>query len=344
MEIKIIDPSRYYKWNTFIINNFDPDVFHSSEWCLVLKSTYNFLPNYFLFSKDDQPLAVIPLMEIQGFIIGSRAVGLPFTDYCNPLKVNNLEILSLRKDIINYGQNKKWNYVEFRTSLFAECQPPYETYYTHDIDLTISSNKLWTRLKSNNKRNIKKAIKLGLRIQFEKSTRALEDFYRLQVITRKRHGLPPQPFKFFKNVFENIILKKLGIIACTYYKNKMIAASIFFNFNHKAVFKYGASDHLFHQLRPNNLIMWEAINWHRENGCQLLNLGRTHKEDKGLLEYKRSWGGNESELRYFRFLFNKNRYIRSPLINYNLIFSSIGKCLPLPLLKLIGKHCYRQFA
>ncbi len=344
MNLNFIDPSLYPNWNKFILDNFDPDVFHSAEWCLVLKATYNFFPNYFLFLNNDKPLAVIPLMEIRSFLTGNRAVGLPFTDHCNPLKTSDLDLQPLSKEIFYYGNEKKWKYIEFRSSFFNAHQPPYETYYTHDIDLTMSSSELWARLKNSNRRNIKKAIRLGLKVQFEKSTQCLKDFYRLQVITRKRHGLPPQPFRFYKNIFENLILKDLGIIASVYYKNRMIATSIFFNFNHKAIFKYGASDHIYHPLRPNNLVMWETINWYRENNCHLLNLGRTDTGDKGLLEYKRSWGGEESELNYFRFSCNQNKYITSPYNKYDSILSLIGSCTPVPLLKLIGKVFYRHFA
>lgn len=344
MEIKIIDPTLYPNWNKLISDNFDPDVFHSAEWCFVLKSTYNFFPNYFLFLNNDQPLAVIPLMEIRSFLTGKRAVGLPFTDFCNLLKSENFELPPLLKEIIKYGNDKKWKYIDYRSLLFDEQRLPYKTYFTHDIDLTLSPGELWARLKSNNKRNIKKAMRLDLKIQFGKSRQDLENFYRLQVITRKRHGLPVQPFKFYKNIFENIILKNLGIIASVYYKNRMIAASIYFNFNHKAIFKYGASNHIFHQLRPNNLIMWEAINWHREKNCYLLNLGRTDRGDKGLLEYKRSWGGRESELNYFRFSCQKNKYIISPDNKYDSILSLTGKCTPIPMLRLLGKLLYRHFA
>lgn len=345
MKIKITDPSLYPFWNKFIINNFDPDIFHSAEWCLVLKSTYNFFPNYFLFLNSDRPLAVIPLMEIRSFLTGNRAVGLPFTDHCNPLKNSDLDLQPLSKEIFVYGNKKKWKYIEFRSSFFTSQQPPHETYYTHNIDLSMSPGELWARLKSNNKRNIKKAMRLGLKIEFSKSRQDLENFYRLQVITRKRHGLPAQPFKFYKNIFEKIILKDLGIIASVYYKNRMIAASIYFNFNHKAIFKYGASDHIFHQLRPNNLIMWEAINWHREKNCQLLNLGRTDTGDKGLLEYKRSWGGRESELKYFRFSRHQNKYMTSPYNKkYDSILYLVGKSMPVPMLRLIGKLFYKNFA
>jgi len=161
-------------------------------------------------------------------------------------------------------------------------------------------------------------------------------------MTRKRHGLPPQPLKFFKSLYENIISKNLGIIASAHYQHKIIAASVYFNFNHKALFKYGASDERYHHLRPNNLIMWEAINWHRENGCQTLNLGRTESDNAGLLNYKRTWGGKESLIHYHRFILRRTNFSERSRLTAGRSVQKAIKWMPRVLLEVMGKALYRH--
>ncbi|MCM8781691.1 MAG: GNAT family N-acetyltransferase [Candidatus Omnitrophica bacterium] len=343
METKILDPTTYSDWNNFIKDNFDPDIFHSAEWCRVLRAAYNFIPRYFLFINNTQPVAIFPLMELCSIITGQRAISLPFSDFCHPLTKSDSILELMKREIIDYGHNKHWRYVEFRSSHFSKNIAPYKLYYTHDIDLTTSLSELWAALKDNNKRNIKKAMRLGLKVRFEKNWQSLKEFYKLQVITRKRHGLPPQPFKFFTSIYKEILSRDLGIIASVYYKEKMIAASIFFNFNRKALFKYGASDHRYHQLRPNNLIMWEAINWHKSLECFTLNLGRSSPDDSGLLAYKRLWGVKESILYYYRFSFAKNNYVRSPADKIVPVTALLA-FLPKSLLVFLGKYFYRHFS
>lgn len=340
MKIRTIDPSIYPDWNDFIKTNFDPDIFHSKEWCRVLKSTYNFTPHYFLALNDSQPAAIIPLMEIRSIIKGKRAVCLPFSDFCHPLRISDFDLELARKEIINFGYIKKWRYIEFRSFPFTKNIYPFELYYTHDIDLTLSVNKLWNNLKDNNRRNLKKARRLGLNVRFENSWQSLKEFYKLQVITRKRHGLPPQPFKFFANIYKTIISQDLGVIASVYYQEKMIAASIFLNFNGKVIFKYGASDHVYHQLRPNNLIMWESINWHRSKGYYVLNLGRSSPDDSGLLAYKRLWGARESIINYYRFSFAQNGYVKYST-NQFLKITRLMALLPKNFLVFLGKILYK---
>jgi len=344
MQVKIIDPSCLPDWNHFIQSHFDPDIFHTSEWCRILKFTYNLSPTYFLAYNKEQPVIIIPLIEIKSPFTGKRAVCLPFSDFCHPLVKEPSHINELIKEIADYGVSQKWKYIEFRSSCFSILGRPVDVYYTHDIDLETSSDRLWSRLKENNKRNIKKATKYGLQVRFEKGLQSLRDFYKLQVTTRKRHGLPPQPYKYFKLIHDEIISKDLGIIAAVYYRNNMIAASIYFHFNKKALFKFGASNHIYHRLRPNNLIMWEAIRWHKENGCYTLNLGRTDMLDVGLISYKRTWGAKETQLYYYRLIFKKNLFsgIRAP--GKNRILTKAGRIIPAPILNLIGNLIYRHLA
>ena len=342
MKINFVDPVKHPGWDELICKRLAGDIFHSTAWAKVLKDTYAFTPVYSVLTEADFPKTIIPLFEVRSLITGKRGVSLPFTDFCNFLSESEELIPALLDNIFEYGRQNKWKYVEFRSLFFPYESAASEIFYTHDVDLSPSPETIWNSLKDTNRRNIKKAVKEGVQIKFETSLEALNEFYRLQVITRKRHGLPPQPFKFFKAIYENIIAKNLGVIVSAFYANKIIASAIYFNFNRKALFKFGASEEKYHHLRPNNLIMWEAIAWHKDRGCYNLNLGRTEEKNEGLLNYKRLWGGKERLLKYYRFDFRPNAFVKKksyttsspPLVN---------SLCPDFLRKLIGILLYRHF-
>jgi lipid II:glycine glycyltransferase (peptidoglycan interpeptide bridge formation enzyme) len=105
-------------------------------------------------------------------------------------------------------------------------------------------------------------------------------------MTRKEHGLPPQPFHFFKKIHDHIISKNLGVVVLASFDRENVAGAIYFHIGEKAVFKYGASDKKFQHLRANNLVMWEAIKWYSQNGYRSLCFGRTEPENQGLLQFK----------------------------------------------------------
>jgi hypothetical protein len=45
--------------------------------------------------------------------------------------------------------------------------------------------------------------------------------------------------------------------------------------NGSLIYKYSASDPAYWRLRPNNLLLWRAIQWACENGYHTFDMGRT---------------------------------------------------------------------
>ena len=121
---------------------------------------------------------------------------------------------------------------------------------------------------------------------------------------------------------------------------KCIAGAVFSSFNDQVIFKYGASDKSSHALRPNNLVMWEAIKIYSQNGCNSFDFGRTDLDHKGLLQFKRGWGTQEDTIHYYNYDLVKGEFVnRYPKIKSSY---SIFKHMPMPLLKLVGRVLYKH--
>ena len=168
----------------------------------------------------------------------------------------------------------------------------------------------------------------------------MQKFYRLNCITRKVHGLPPQPLSFFKKIHERVISAEHGFVALASHSNRVVAGAVFFLFGSRAIYKYGASDRHHQHLRANNLVMWEAIRWCAANGFKGFSFGRTEPENKGLLQFKRGWGTREDHLNYYKFDFREKCFLskKSGLKTSYHFF----RHLPLPLLRLTGSLLYRH--
>ena len=96
--------------------------------------------------------------------------------------------------------------------LFGEA-PASLAFYGHSLDLEEDEDRMFARLESSVRRAIRKAEKSGVTVTVSQSLEAMKVFYSLQCKTRRKHGLPPQPFIFFRNIFEHILSKNLGMIA-----------------------------------------------------------------------------------------------------------------------------------
>jgi hypothetical protein len=341
MHIKIIDPTETRDWDSLLLRTEKTDFFHSSGWAKVLKESYRYKPLYFTSSENGRLHLSLPLMEVHSLLTGKRGISLPFADQCIPFSLDRQILHKAVNMCIDYGRRAGWRYIEWRANSYHDNNvPSWADYYKHEISLSGSEALLFARLIPSNRRNINKAIRAGLYIERSSSWDAVNSFYILNSLTRKRHGLPPQPLRFFKMVFEHIISVGHGLVISASYKNKIIASSIYFHFGKQALYKYGASETGSLHLRPNNLIMWEAIKWYRDHKFETISLGRTEMDNPGLLRYKQSWGAKESRLRYYRYDCKGSSFLAN--MPGKAFYKKILSRTPMGLLRVIGRLIYRH--
>jgi len=218
---------------------------------------------------------------------------------------------------------------------------PFKIYLGHTLDLTKGEENIFSNLRDGTRRNIKKAIKEKVRAEIFNSLESIKEFYRLNCMTRKEHDLPPQPFNFFKKIFDNVISKNLGLVILASYEDKNVAGGVYFHFGEKAVYKYGASEMAYQNLRANNLVMWEAIKWYCHNGFDHFCFGRTEPENQGLIQFKSGWGTAEQKISYYLYDFRKEEFIsaKSKVTGFH---NKIFRNMPLPLLKKLGSVIYKH--
>jgi len=184
-------------------------------------------------------------------------------------------------------------------------------------------------------------VKEGVGVKIDHSLELVEEFYRLNCLTRKEHGLPPQPIHFFRRIYDHIISKKFGFVILASYQKRNIAGGVYFHFGEKAVYKYGASDKNYQHLRANNLIMSEAIKWCSENGFKHFCFGRSEPENSGLIRFKSGWGTTEEQICYYRYDFKKGSFVSgsSKVTGFH---NKIFKNMPLSIMKKVGSILYKH--
>ena len=281
-------------------------------------------------------------MEINSIITGKKGVSLPFTDYCNPIVDRNIQFQDLLDDIVEYGKKCGWKSLELRSvnNLLPSTMPSI-TYLGHILDLSQNEEQVFSHFRDSTKRNIRKAIRDGVEVKTSHSWDSVQVFCKLNGMTRKEHGLPPQPYHFFKKVYDHIISKNLGFAVNAFFEEKPIASSIYFHFGKKAIYKYGASDKRYQHFRANNLVMWEAIKWCCKNGFKTFCFGRTDLEHQGLKQFKAGWNTKEDIVKYYRYDLRKDIFIRDHQ-KVNKLYQDIFRKIPIPLLNMIGSLFYRH--
>jgi len=341
-DTKIINPLQYPSWNDLLITTPGHSFFHSSNWASVLSESYHYTPRYFVVVQREKLIALIPFMEVDSMVTGKRGVSLPFTDYCNPIMADQTAFDDVMASLISYGKKVGWKYFELRTEYPLQREiTPSSSFYGHTLDISHDEGTIFSLFRDSTKRNIRKAAKEGVAITITRSLDAVSEFYRLHCMRRKDHGLPPQPYLWFRKIYDHVIAKNHGFVALASYSGIWIAGAVYCHFGDQIFYKYGASDKRYRHLRANNLVMWEAMRWCRKEGCTRFSFGRTEHGNKGLLQYKHGWGAREFPLYYYRYDLKRDAFIRHDELILGL-HSEIFRKMPVPLLKIAGAILYRH--
>jgi hypothetical protein len=343
-KIQPTNPLQHPNWDRLVTSLPKFSFFHGAAWAKALVETYGYAPNYFVAESTNGFRSLLPLMEVDSWLTGRRGIALPFTDDCEPLCVDCDSFKKLFQNAIEFGKTRGWRYLECRGGRnFFDGVPASLSFYGHSLDLVSSEEQLFGRLENSTRRAIRKAEKDGVTVEISQSLEAVKLFYSLQCKTRKKHGLPPQPFSFFSNIHKHILSWNLGIVAVASWRKTPIAASVYFHLGDRAIYKYGASDEKFQHLRGSNFVMWEAIKWYLQKGAKKLHLGRTSMANEGLRRFKLGWGASEEKIEYFKYDFRKKFFVAGSDKAFgwhNRIFQS----LPNFVSRITGEMLYRHWA
>ena len=342
LELEIINPLQHRGWNDLLISAPGYSFFHSESWARVLYESYRYNPLYFTLVDKDKLLALIPVMEIKSILTGRRGVSLPFSDYCEPIIAQNIQFQDMMNYVIGYGKKAGWKSLELRGGKsFQPGSIPCYYYYSHSLDIEQKEEQIFANFRNNTQRNIRKAVREDVDVKICNSLDSIREYYRLHCMTRKGKGLPPQPYNFFRKIYDHIISKNMGFVFLATYNNRNIAGAVYFHFGEKAIYKFGASNRTYQHLRANNLVMWEAIKWYSQNGYKNLCFGRTEPENNGLRQFKIGWGTKEQIINYLKYDLRTDAYVQE---NQHIkpLHNKIFKMMPMLSLKIIGSLLYKH--
>jgi len=279
-------------------------------------------------------------MEVSSPWSGRRGVSLPFTDFCPPLKGANLDQRALYELALECGRERHWRYFECRSSDYGSLgAKPSVVFYGHVLDLKQGKGGLFKSFTCSSRGAIRKAEDARLQVDFNNDPESARIFYALHCQTRRRHGLPPQPLRFFENIAQHVLGPGHGFIVTARQEKRPVAAAVYFHNGRQAIYKFGASDYAFQHLRANNLVWWEAIKWCAANGFECLHLGRTSECNEGLRRFKLGFGAREERIEYYRYGFADGAFITG-VDRAEGWFNRVFRCMPLPLLRLAGRMLY----
>ncbi len=339
---EIIDPMNIEKWDEHLLRYPGATFFHTQCWAKLLSDSYGYRPKYLSIYDKDDLCFLLPLMEVNSILTGRRGVSLPFSDYCEPMVGSgDISFREIQDYFVEFGTRAGWKFIEIRGGGEFIHGPSFSSFYTHTLDISQSAEQIFSKFSSSTRRNVKKSARDGVEVEICNTPESIKEFYRLNCLTRKKHGLPPQPYDFFKKFFTHIISKNHGLVVLASYGGQPIAGRIYLHFGKKVIDKYAASDSTYQRLKPNNLIIWEAIKWYSGQGYKSLCLGRTEPGNTGLRQFKVGFGAEQKIIKYYRYNLKKNEYIESHESATG-FYNKAFRMMPMFLSRKMGEVLYRH--
>ena len=306
MSVNELNPLTDDRWSEFLNRSDGSSVFHTRKWLAALSAAYGYDAVAFTTTQPGRPLEnAIVFCRVKSALTGTRLVSLPFSDHCEPL-MDEDELREVLGQFPNGAVPRTWKYVELRP--VNPLQPELveraglglsSAFYLHTLDLRPGAKELFPRFHKNCvQRKIHRAEREKLTLRKGRCEDLLKIFYRLLMLTRRRHKIPPQPLSWFRSLihcFEDDLT-----IWVAFKGEQPIASILTLSHNRTLTYKYGCSDSEHHNLGGMPFLFWHAIQEGTGSGFEWFDFGRSEVENWGLVEFKDHWATTRHELNYYR--------------------------------------------
>ena len=293
---------KYNELPSHLGNGQERGLFYCSTWLSVLQNSYGC--QYYV-TADINAGEFMIFALIKG-LTGLKVVSLPFSDYTCPYLASShslqLHIQAIQREFPDCPVVVKVNMDHVEEKEFSSLGPMADKGSLHRVNTT-ADTQLDKQMAGSFRRGMRRARSRGLLFGTSCSYQSLEEFYTLFYELRmQKFGLIPQPFSFFKRVFEEFISQGRGFFTEVWKKDQLVASAVVLQYGQGLYYKWGCSskEHLID--RPNNLMFYELLHLAQRQGYDFVDLGLSDlKANRGLIRFKKSMGGVESSIYTFKF-------------------------------------------
>jgi CelD/BcsL family acetyltransferase involved in cellulose biosynthesis len=274
-------------------------VYHLPAWARAVADTYGYRTAVLADVDDSGAMAAGAALVRVRRPSGAAWVSLPFTDHSPPLARDGASLARLAEGLAGWSA-RLGAPVEVRGEL-----PPAPGWREvavgerHVLSLEAGAEAARRGFSETHRRRLRQAERSGLRSRIGRTAEDMEAFYRLHVLTRRRQGVPVQPRRLLRGIWERLIAAGHGVVALVEPPGRPpVAGAVLLAWNGTVALKFQASDETCWEARPNHLCYWEALRWASETGHARFDFGRTETRHEGLRQWKAGWGADAVPLSY----------------------------------------------
>jgi len=174
--------------------------------------------------------------------------------------------------------------------------------FEFELNLDLPEAELWEGMSYKRRKNIKKALRLGVTIHLLPGEEGVRELRRLHIDTSQRilkRGGPNIPlFNTYKQDPVNILIASgKARIICASINGTVVSAGLFTLFNDLAYYNLSGHSQRALETQAPTLLLWESIKKHRDDGAKRFNLSgckssavNKNSSEHGVYTYKKAFG------------------------------------------------------
>lgn len=339
------------EWDAFVASHPHGTLHHLSSWITLLEESFGHMRGQILAVRDgesDEIVAGVPLYDVRSWLLGRRLVATPFATYCDPLVSSPEQIATLVSSLIQRSDDAGARFVQVRSRHYdSELQAAgmaSTTQYKHHyikIDRPLTEVQRACSRKAV-RQKVSQAERRGIEVQQDTSADSMGTFYSMLCEGRRRLGLPPIPFAYFRALVSHCAPDCLDLFLARH-EEQVVGGALSLKFNRTYTLEYSSEAASVRGWGVGQLLYWRALEVAHEEGYEEFSFGRTRASNAGLRAYKAHWRADEEDLPVFYYPHEHlDRRLELEGTAWYSYFRRIVSSVPEPVFRWLGKVCYHH--
>ena len=310
--------------------------YHCESWIESVRNAYSIRLELASLHREGELRAAGVFARSKG-LFSSRLTALPFSDCADPLAIDDEARADFMEALLSSNRGSS---IEVRGAAGPQPWQNVDCFGHWTLDLKRPYKEISANFGRTVKGGIKRAMRDGLQVDCGTSAEYVARFYRLQLETRRRLGVPAQPFKFFATVHEKFA--RNCEVWFARHEGRDQAGLVMLRSGDQLCYKWGARIENGHP-GANHFLVASLLEAYADKAASI-DFGRCDMRNQGLVRSKAEIGCALRPLPYAFFPTVPSNVSSEVLSGPAKLASIILKRLPLPVTRVLGEALYRYMA
>jgi len=324
------------RWIEFAEQIPDTTLYHRGSWVELLRTAHRINIQIATLEYGGEPVAGC-LFATAARPFARRLIALPDSERCGPLAKDEESRDAFLSALASHPGARGG----FEIHGAAGPPAPWETVDTFaqwTVEMQRPLEKLHQALDRDVRRNMRHAVEAGISVESGRSLEYLRRFYRLHLDTRRRLGVPPRPFRYFKLLHQIFSRTDALSVWIARLRNSDLAGLVMLQDGEVLYAKMNARS-IDCPNGANHLMFVSAMD-EFAGRVRCWDLGRVDIRNRGLRDFKKRLGATSTPLPYAYFPRAPHNISSEVLSGPTQLLSQAWRRLPLWTTRVLGTVVY----